>query len=396
MNLRSGGEELISEGRDRVAVTGVLFIFLALSLLPFLVIRETRISPPSGITAFRTLGMLPLTAMVVLTAASVFPFGISSRRRRTMASASISRILVVFILWQAGAAAARFSVPELPFVRLSLGSGAWLSLLGAYMIMSSCRSAARKERLFMLFCWGFYAALVMLFISGRLDNLSFMVEFFNRSARFRQELLRHVTLSFSAVSLGLVLGFPLGLAAFRTKRMRTVILSVANTLQTIPSLALFGLLIAPLAWAARSFPLLTSLGIGGIGWAPALIALMLYSLLPVIRNTISAFSIIDPSIIDSGLGMGMSRSQLFFRVELPLAMPVVMTGIRISGVQAVGNTAVAALIGAGGLGQFIFQGLGEAAPDLILLGALPTVILALVVDGTLKRAAASLKSGGVP
>ena len=89
----------------------------------------------------------------------------------------------------------------------------------------------------------------------------------------------------------------------------------------------------------------------------------------------------------------MSRTQLFFKVELPLAMPVVITGIRISGVQAVGNTAVAALIGAGGLGQFIFQGLGEAAPDLILLGALPTVALALVVDGTLKRASADLEPG---
>lgn len=394
MNMKREEGQDIAGGYDRVATVGSIVVLLALSLLPFLVIRETRISPPGGVTAFRALGIMPFTAIAGLTAVSAFSSRLNSRHHRTMALASISRILILFILWQAGAGAARLSIPELPFARISLGSGAWLSLLGAYMIMSSCRSATRSEHLFRAFCLGFYTALAMLFIFGSLDSLSFMVEFFNRSSRFRQEIIRHISLSFSAVCIGLLLGFPMGLAAFRRERLRAVILSSANTLQTIPSLALFGLLVAPLAWAARSFPSLALLGIGGIGWAPALIALVLYSLLPVIRNTISAFSIIDPSIIDSGLGMGMSGRQLFFRVELPLAMPVVMAGIRISGVQAVGNTAVAALIGAGGLGQFIFQGLGEAAPDLILLGALPTVALALFVDGVLKRCAAILEPGG--
>jgi len=138
------------------------------------------------------------------------------------------------------------------------------------------------------------------------------------------------------------------------------------------------------------------MGVGGIGWTPALIALTVYSLLPIIRNTISAFSMIDPSITESGLGIGMSRGQLFYRVELPIAMPVILTGVRISGVQAIGNTAVAALIGAGGLGQFIFQGLGEAAPDLILLGAIPTVALALAADSILKRLTEKLRPGGNP
>ncbi len=394
MERHRGGEPVTPEGRDRVIMAGSLLMLLALSLLPFLIIRETRISPPHGVSVFTALRITPLAVIAGLVGASFVSSGLRNRHSRTIASASISRALILVILWQAGASAARMSGPDLPFARISPGSGAWLSLLGAFMVMSSCRSAARREKLFTIFCLGFYAALVMLVASGGLNDLSFMVEFFNRSGRFRQELLRHVTLALSAVSIGLLLGFPLGLTAFRRKRLRTAILSTANTLQTIPSLALFGLLIAPLAWAARSFQPLASLGIGGIGWAPALIALVVYSLLPVIKNTISGFSIIDPSIIDSGLGMGMSRKQLFFRVELPLAMPVIMTGVRISGVQAIGNTAVAALIGAGGLGQFIFQGLGEAAPDLILLGALPTVILALTADGILKKAAEIMEPGG--
>jgi len=389
-----GGWRLLGNGTDRVAASGSLIVLLSLAILPFLVIRETRISPPAGLSALESTGIPGILIIAGLAVVSLYSSTLKSLRRRTITSASLSRILVIFILWKAGSAASGLHVPEMPFARFSPGSGAWLSLFGSYMIMSSCRNAAREETFFRIFCLAFYGALAMLFISGSLDGLSFMVEYFNRSSRFRQEMLRHITLAFSAVTIGLILGFPLGLAAFRKKRLRSVILYSANTLQTIPSLALFGLLIAPLAWAARVFPPLAALGIGGIGWAPALIALVLYSLLPVIRNTVSAFSVIEPSVIDSGLGMGMSRKQLFMKVELPIAIPVIMAGIRISGVQAVGNTAVAALIGAGGFGQFIFQGLGEAAPDLILLGALPTVLLALAVDGILKRAASALEPGG--
>lgn len=380
--------------RDRVMIAGSLIIVFALSFLPFLVVRETRISPPTALPVYRALGSAPISAIVVLVLASFVSAMIGAGRRRSAAAAFLSMILILLILWQAGASSSKILEGDLPFARVSLGSGAWISLLGAYMIMSSCRIASLKERSFTFICFSFYAALLMLFLSGQLDSLSFMVEFFNRSSRFWQELSRHLTLSLSAVFLGTVIGFPLGIAAFRKKRTRAIILSVANTLQTIPSLALFGLLIAPLAVASRKIPLLASMGIGGIGWAPALIALTVYSLLPIIRNTLSAFSMIDPSVIESGRGMGMDSLQLFLKVELPIALPVVVTGVRISGVQAIGNTAVAALIGAGGLGQFIFQGLGEAAPDLILLGAIPTVVLALSADGLLRRLSVALRPGG--
>jgi osmoprotectant transport system permease protein len=150
--------------------------------------------------------------------------------------------------------------------------------------------------------------------------------------------------------------------------------------QTTPSLALFGLMIVPLSLASRRFPLLRQLGIEGIGSAPALIALTLYALLPVARNTYTSLKIIDPAVIEAGIGMGMNRRQRLWRLEVPLALPIILSGIRISAVQAVGNTAVAALIGAGGLGVFIFQGLGEASPDLILLGVVPVILLAVVVD----------------
>ena len=164
-------------------------------------------------------------------------------------------------------------------------------------------------------------------------------------------------------------------------RRRTGIFSALNLLQTIPSVALFGLLIAPLS----------ALGLGGIGAPPAIIALVLYSLLPIARNTQAGITGIEPAVIDAARAMGMTRGQILWRIELPLGMPVFLAGLRIVTVQAIGLTVVAALIGAGGLGSFVFQGIGQYAIDLVLLGALPTIFLALAADFVLSLLAASFK-----
>jgi osmoprotectant transport system permease protein len=159
---------------------------------------------------------------------------------------------------------------------------------------------------------------------------------------------------------------------------------LANITQTIPSLALFGLLIAPLSALSFAFPFLREIGIRGIGTTPALIALVIYSLLPIMRNTYVGLRQVDRSVIDAAIGMGMSRVKVFRRVEMPLAAPLVAEGVRIASVQSVGLATVAALIGAGGLGLFVFQGLGQAAPDLIILGTIPIIALALVVDALMR------------
>jgi osmoprotectant transport system permease protein len=152
-------------------------------------------------------------------------------------------------------------------------------------------------------------------------------------------------------------------------------------IQTVPSIALFGLLLAPLA----------ALGLGGVGPAPALIALTLYALLPIARNTEAAIRGVDPALTEAASGMGMTPRQIFWRVELPLGFPVFLAGVRIVMVQAIGLAAVAALIGAGGLGTFVFQGIGQYAVDLVLLGAVPTIVLALAADFGLAMLIASLR-----
>ena len=142
---------------------------------------------------------------------------------------------------------------------------------------------------------------------------------------------------------------------------------------------------------AAAVPSLAAIGVGGIGVAPAIVALVLYALLPVVRNTAVGLAGVDSRVIEAGRGMGLTSRQIFRQVELPLALPVLLAGLRIVIVQAIGLAVVAALIGAGGLGTFVFEGLGQYAVDLVLLGALPAIFLALAADFILQTLSAALR-----
>ena len=358
-----------------IAIAGFLF-------LDFLSNRPSRISGASGISAFEILEPVEAAAVIginlSMAAAGLF-LKPPARQKILLLLSCLSLFLYVFL---AGRGAERV-VADLPLARVFPSTSAWLGILGSAVVFST-ESSTLPDRFFKSALSGLLlCALAALVFYGQLDGLSVMREYANRSGRFWQEGASHIFLSASAVGAAIIIGVPLGFAAFSRNRLEKGVFAITNSLQTIPSLALFGLLISPLAWLSRTYPFLASLGVRGIGSTPALIALCIYALLPVVRNTYTAFKIIDPAVIDAGKGMGMNRLQLFFTVELPVALPVILGGIRIAGVQTVGNTVVAALIGAGGFGQFIFQGLGEAAPDLILLGAISTVLLALAADGLL-------------
>ena len=197
---------------------------------------------------------------------------------------------------------------------------------------------------------------------------------------FSAAVIRHIELVVAAIVPALLIGVPLGLLALRRKRFETPLFAVLNLLQTIPSIALFGLLIGPLSGLAKAVPALGALGVGGVGPAPAIIALVLYALLPIARGTVAGIGGVLPAVIDAGRGMGMTPRQLFWQAEVPLALPVLLASLRIVTVQTIGLAVVAALIGAGGLGMFVFDGLGQYATNLVVLGALPAILLALGVD----------------
>lgn len=182
-----------------------------------------------------------------------------------------------------------------------------------------------------------------------------------------QHTLEHLFLVSIAIVIAILIGIPLGILITRITSLRQPILIIANILQTIPSLALFGLLI-PVPF------------IGGIGATPAIVALTLYSFLPIIRNTYTGITNVDPAIREAGRGMGMTDTQLLLQVEIPLAMQVILAGVRVATVIAIGIATIAAAIGAGGLGELIFRGISVVNNDLILAGAIPAAVIALIAD----------------
>lgn len=188
----------------------------------------------------------------------------------------------------------------------------------------------------------------------------------NRSDLWRLTL-EHIVMVGIAILIATAIGVPLGILLTRKPRMSKPVLAIANIVQTIPSLALFGFLI-PIPF------------IGGIGGRTAVVALTLYSLLPIIRNTFIGISGVDPAIREAGRGMGMTDAQLLWRVEIPLALGVIFAGIRVATVIAIGVATIAAAVGAGGLGMFIFRGVSMVDSRVILAGAIPAAVLALAAD----------------
>src|SRR5438552_6963516 len=178
---------------------------------------------------------------------------------------------------------------------------------------------------------------------------------------------QHIVLVATATTVAVALGVPLGIFASRRPRLAAPIVAVANIVQTIPSLAMFGFLLP--------VPL-----VGGVGARAALAVLILYGLLPIVRTTIAGLRGIDPLVRDAGIAMGMTAGELLRQVELPLALPSIVAGVRVAAVVGVGSATIAAAIRAGGLGEYIYRGLSMVDTTVILAGAIPAALLALAVD----------------
>ncbi len=321
----------------------------------------------------------------VLLVASLMP----PARALHRASAVLAGLLLLLVLAAAGQAATALAAGMPALARISLGAGFWI-LLGtaALALVDALQRADAGPGARLGVAAALAIAVAAMARAGLFDALSLAREYHTRHDLFAAAVLRHIVLVAAAVGPAVLIGFPLGIAAARHPRVQGPLFAVLNLLQTIPSIALFGLLIVPLSALAAALPALSALGIGGIGPAPAIVALILYALLPVVRNSLAGVAGVDPAVVDAARGMGMTRHQLLWRVELPLALPLLLAGLRIVTVQAVGLAVIAALIGAGGLGSFVFEGLGQYAADLVLLGALPAIGLALAADFLLQTLSA--------
>ena len=359
---------------DRLGVVLTLLGAAALLFLPFIVFKTNRIVPgdPRGLAQVLSASMA-LGCYATLVAVGVVALAVANARAR-LAAAMLGVVVVALAAATAGNA---LTPPGNKVVRVAPGAGFWILLVTLGLMAGDALSRMRPGpgvRVLSLVAFVVIACLAL--AHGTFDNLSVMREYAVNAGRFAHEARQHVLLALGSLAAAVIVALPIGILCHRVPRLRAILLGTLNVIQTIPAIALFGVLMAPLAALAAAVPLAQQLGVRGIGAAPAAVALFLYSLLPIVANTVAGLNRVSRSATEAARGMGMTPWQVLTAIELPLALPVILTGIRIVLVQNIGLVAIAALIGGGGLGTFIFQGIGQTAIDLVLLGAIPIVVLA--------------------
>ena len=359
-------------------------VALALAGLPFLRVAPNRLVSGDAVYFAPVLRggwwILAVPCMILV----VLSFSKAHRAGLWLTVVSAASLLVGLAAL-AAAHASFVAQASAPLTRTSLGGGFWLACVLLGLVMADALQRLLAGSVARIFCWvAVVLAFSILLASGWGDDLSIMKEYANRSDVFAQVMVRHLQIVALALALTLLLGLPLGWAAWRFARVGRAVFPVLNIIQTIPSLALFGLLMAPLAWLATTWPAGGQAGISGVGLVPGVLALVLYSLLPVVRSTLAGLAQVPTSVVQAANGLGLTRAQVFWRVDVPLALPVVLAGVRTATIQAIGLAAVTALIGAGGLGSIMFEGLFSSAQDLVLLGVLPIIALGVLADGLFK------------
>lgn len=308
---------------------------------------------------------------------------VQAHRRAVQASAALVLSAGLAALWLAAghhaSSVCLAGQADNPLVRTSLGAGFWTLAALAWMAAFDAIARLQLKTLPRLLLQSTLFVPLLLSLSAGQD-LSIAKEYANHSDVFGPAILRHLQIVLLAIAPAVAIGVPLAWRMTREPRLRETLLPVLNVIQTIPSIALFGLLMAPLAWLAVQAPMLGRLGISGVGLAPAVLALLLYALLPIVRSALAGLEQVPVATVTAARAMGMTPRQVLWHVELPLALPVLLIGLRTAVVQTTGLAAVTALVGAGGLGSIMFDGLFSAANELVMLGVIPIVLLALLAD----------------
>jgi len=542
--MGSGGDTI----SNRISILGSLIAAFGFFFLPLLEIKPNRLASGVTVNLFEIQGDLRYMALFLLALVPLVIAFQANRSRRAWSLVIIGNLLIFLTLLLPANAATQLlegvegifeEGTQISNPRIFTSSAIAFGMLGGYIILFGglrdlvAEQASAWQRI-LASAIGL-ALSVFILLNGQLDIYSIMVEFSQRGETLGQRFVEHFVFVIVSLAAGLVIGIALGLWAARDERMEDAILYTVGIIQTIPSLALFGVLLVPLArlgdqtftdvagffavslavgiavafivnlvqnrlpeslraWAiilafvVLFIPLsllmilvitfgfeavlnvfvdsslnqtlvlvgigyglivllmaidrqldqtntirwlryvrygllalssvgflflfvegagqviggeplseltIRDLGVSGIGTAPAIIALTLYSLLPLVRNTYAGLRNVDPAIIDSGRGMGMTPWQIFFQIELPLAFPIIMAGVRNAGISLVGIAAVASIIGAGALGDFILLGVNTTSVDLILLGAIPAVILAVLLDALMQILETLFTSPGI-
>jgi osmoprotectant transport system permease protein len=366
---------------DKPQLVYSIIAFLALAFMKLVQVKPNRIASGERFTAYEFIGwpVLFIGAGFLLIAL----LSLSKQKAKGLVTILLGAIfftVLLFFMGQSGQEAAA----ESSSIRVSFSMGFYILLVMVYLLFGHVMA---KKDPYMNLEKGlglliFFTVAVFVYM-GVFDDFSILKEYQIKKNQFVDSFTTHLFLSLGSVTFGSLVAIPLGYLAYRKKHLESAVMVPLSIVETIPSLSLFGILLVPLASLGR-IDFFRALGISGIGWAPAFVALSLYTLLPIGRNTLVGFSTVGRDVIEAAQGMGMMRKQIFRKIEFPLALPIIVTGVRIALVQTIGGAVLAGLVGGGGLGTFVFLGLAEASPDLVLLGVIPIVLLTLTMDKVLK------------
>ena len=376
----------IRPGVHKVGLTAAALGLLSLLTMPFVLLAPFRLLVGKPVGVFAALGPVYAGLLIGLWVL----LGLLSLRddRRTAPSALrgiVGSALIVGTIALAEVAARNLLESAGSVARVSVGLAGWVAVIAAYMIiLASRREVGPRSSVGIFLTFAAPVGVGLLLVSGFLSDLGMLVEYANIADRFWFEVRNTLLYSAIAMLLATTIGFGLGVLAFRRQRSERLIFGVVSVFQTIPGLAMIGLLFAPLAWLGHNVPALGAIGVGGLGWAPVVTALTLYALLAITRNTYAGLRAVPGEVVEAGRGMGMSERQLLWRVRVPLAASVLFSGERTAVVQTIGNSTLGAFVAAFTLGLTIFGGLSQRAMDLTMLGSVALVILALASDGALR------------
>lgn len=372
------------ERRNPILAGLSLLCMAALQGLPFLTLAPNRLVSGEPIYFFSA-----APGIAWATAAALLGLGILSffkpSRPVLVAISAVALGSIPALLWLAAQLASISLQSQSPIARVSLSSSFWVAITLSGFIVHSALQQLRAKAFGMaaapaLLC----LALGIVFASGVASNLSLIKEYAVRADSFGEAVARHLQIVWLASAFTLAISLPLAWFAHVRPAVAKAVFAVLNIVQTIPSIALFGLLMLPLALLALSLPALGRAGISGVGLAPAVIALTLYGLLPVMRSALAGLQRVPASMVKAALALGLTRFQVLVAIELPLALPIALGGVRVAVVASIGLAAVSALIGAGGLGGILFEGLFSNAQDVVLLGVLPIIALGVFFDAVFK------------
>ncbi len=354
---------------NAIALAAVLAGLLS-AQLPFAVLHPNRVAPDGETYTLLALGLhwsaLVASGWVLLALAVWLARGSARAPALSIALTLAASSSFAALTWGASGL-----VSGQDWSRMAIAVGAWGTLLAVYIGGFALYAEAPRWLALPV------AVLAVLAALAPYQHLGVVMEYRIAAEQFHEQLLRHVLLVAAALPPAMLLGAVIGLLAARKRAFETVLLGAVGLLQTIPSIALFGLLLPVL----------------GLGFKPALLAMVLYGLWPVVVHVHAGLTAVAPAMRDAARGVGMSGWQLFWRVELPLAAPFFVDGVRGTMLMLIGLATVAVLVNAGGLGHFLLRGTEQAVPDLVLLGTLPVVALALGADVLMRLLAWRLTPG---